>query len=134
MNRTKEVLTEAAKIAQGDPNDREHYPGIPGVAHTITTAGNSFVAGVNGSNFGSMFITLDPFDQRRSPELYDAKIMERLKQAWSKQIKGAQIVAYRGAAGPRPERRRRIQARPGGSQRPGFANPGKADQHPRRTS
>jgi multidrug efflux pump len=94
LNRTQEVLAEAAKIAQGDPNDREHYPGVPGVAHTITTAGSSFAVGVNGSNFGSMFITLDPFDQRRSPELRDTVIMDRLSRAWSKKIKDAKVVVF----------------------------------------
>jgi multidrug efflux pump len=100
LNLTQKVLAEAAKIAQGDPNDREHYPGIPGVAHTITTAGMSFVVGVNGSNFGSMFITLDPFDERRSPELHDTAIMDRLSRAWSKRIKDAQIVVFGAAPVP----------------------------------
>ena len=39
----------------------------PGVAHTITVAGYSFVQQANGSNFGSMFIVLDPFDKRTQP-------------------------------------------------------------------
>ena len=100
LNRTQAALAEAAKIAQGDPNDRQHYPGIPGVAHTITTAGSSFVVGVNCSNFGSMFITLDPFDQRRSPELHDTEIMNRLSRAWAQQIPDAQIVVFGAAPVP----------------------------------
>ena len=39
----------------------------PGVAHTITMAGYSFVQQANGSNFGSMFIILDPFEQAEEP-------------------------------------------------------------------
>ncbi len=100
LNRTQAALAEAAKIAQGDPNDRQHYPGIPGVAHTITTAGSSFVVGVNCSNFGSMFLTLDPFDQRRSPELRDTVIMDRLSKAWARQIPDAQIVVFGAAPVP----------------------------------
>jgi multidrug efflux pump len=36
-----------------------------GVAHTTSIAGNSFVLSAYGSNFGSMFIILKPFDVRR---------------------------------------------------------------------
>jgi multidrug efflux pump subunit AcrB len=35
VQRTEEVMANIDKIARGDPNDREHYPGIPGVAHTV---------------------------------------------------------------------------------------------------
>ena len=132
LNRTQEVLAAAAKIARGDPNDREHYPGIPGVAHTITVAGYSFVQQANGSNFGSMFIVLDPFDKRRSPELRDTVIMNRLRRAWSKRDQRRAGPGLRVAAGPGPERRRRLQARRRGPQRPGIADPGTANQHPGR--
>ena len=94
LNRTQEVLAAAAKIARGDPNDREHYPGIPGVAHTITVAGYSFVQQATSSNFGSMFIVLEPFEKRRSPELRDTVIIDRLRKAWSKEIKDAQVLLF----------------------------------------
>ena len=38
-----------------------------GVAHTLTVAGYSFVQQANGSNFGSMFIILEPFDEAAKP-------------------------------------------------------------------
>ena len=47
-----------------------------------------------------MFITLDPFDQRRRPELHDTVIMDRLSQAWAKQIPDAQIVVFGAAPVP----------------------------------
>jgi len=94
LNRTQEVLAAAVKIARGDPNDREHYPGIPGVAHTITVAGYSFVQQATSSNFGSMFIVLEPFEKRRSPELRDTVIIDRLRKAWSKEIKDAQVLLF----------------------------------------
>src|SRR5262249_4287537 len=43
LDRSKEVLARVEKIARG----------VPGVAHTITIAGLSFVEQANGSNFGS---------------------------------------------------------------------------------
>ena len=39
----------------------------PGVAHTVAIAGMSFLLQANSSNFGSMFIVLDPFDERQGP-------------------------------------------------------------------
>ena len=66
LNRTQAVLAEAAKIAQGDPNDREHYPGIPGVAHTITVAGYSFVAA--GQRFELRLDVHHPGSVRQAPQ------------------------------------------------------------------
>ncbi len=71
--RTRQTLAKIDNIAQH----------TPGVAHTITVGGYSFVQQANGSNFASMFIVLDPFDKRRSPELRDTAIMNRLQRAWA---------------------------------------------------
>ena len=48
----------------------------------------------NGSNFGSMFIVLDPFEKRTTPALRDTAIMNRLRRAWSQQIKDAQVLVF----------------------------------------
>ena len=40
----------------------------PGVKHTVAVAGMSFALQVNASNFGSMFVILDDFDNRRTPD------------------------------------------------------------------
>ncbi|WP_439620482.1 efflux RND transporter permease subunit [Gemmata sp.] len=37
----------------------------PGVAHTLTVTGQSFVLGATGSNFGTMFVILEPFEDRK---------------------------------------------------------------------
>jgi multidrug efflux pump subunit AcrB len=39
--------------------------GIPGIAHTISIPGFSFLNGLNLSNAAAMFITLDLFEQRK---------------------------------------------------------------------
>ena len=65
-----------------------------GVAHTLTVAGFSFVQQANGSNFGSMFITLDPFDERKDPNLTDEAIMAHLRPQWAEQVKDAQVLAF----------------------------------------
>src|SRR5207245_2979320 len=38
---------------------------IPGIAHTVAIPGQSFVLNANSSNYGSMFIILKPFHERR---------------------------------------------------------------------
>ena len=86
-------------------------------------AGFSFVQAANGSNFGSMFVILDPFEKRRRPELSDVAIMARLRPQWARQVKDAQVARVRGAADPGPERGRRIQAHGRGPRRPGAGDP-----------
>jgi multidrug efflux pump len=66
----------------------------PGVAHTITISGMSFVLSASSSNFGSMFVILDPFEARRGPGLGDAAIMARLRKAWSRRVKDAQVTVF----------------------------------------
>jgi multidrug efflux pump len=64
------------------------------VAHTITISGISFVLQADSPNFASMFVVLDPFDKRRSPELSATAVMARLQNAWARDVKDAQVVAF----------------------------------------
>ena len=84
LERTRSALAKIDEITRH----------TPGVAHTLTVAGFSFVQAANGSNFGSMFIILDPFEKRRSPELKDQAIMARLRPQWARQVKDAQVLAF----------------------------------------
>src|SRR5438270_4371005 len=70
LERTKEVATRVEKIA------RE----TPGVAHTVTMSGMSFLLQSTSPNFASMFVVLKPFDERQRPELRDTAIMARLRK------------------------------------------------------
>ena len=69
-----------AVVAQVDQIIRE----TPGVAHSIGLGGISFVNQANASNFGSLFVILDPFAKRQSPELKDEAIMARLRKRFAK--------------------------------------------------
>ena len=40
-----------------------------GVRHATFIAGQSFALSANGSNFGSMFVNLQPYDERRDPNV-----------------------------------------------------------------
>jgi multidrug efflux pump len=60
----------------------------------------AFVQQSNGSNFGSIFATLDPFSERRSPGLKDTAIIAKLKKRWAEEIRDATVTA--ASASPIP--------------------------------
>ncbi|MEN6406563.1 MAG: efflux RND transporter permease subunit [Thermoguttaceae bacterium] len=84
LQRTREVLARVSSIAQK----------TNGVAHVITVAGYSFLQSANGSNFGSVFLVLDPFEKRRSPKLTADAIMAQLRKKWNAEIHDAQVLAF----------------------------------------
>jgi multidrug efflux pump len=100
LERTQAVVAKIQKIARGDCDDREHYPGIPGIAHTVAFAGSSFLLQANSSNFASMFIVLAPFDKRQKPELRDTAIMNNFNKACAEQVPEAQFTVLGASAIP----------------------------------
>ena len=95
-DRTREVMQRIAKIALE----------TPGVAHCNSIAGNSFILSAYGSNFGSMFIILDGFDERREANLYSDQIMATLRRKFAAAVPegtvtvlGAPAVSGLGRAG-----------------------------------
>jgi multidrug efflux pump len=85
LERTEAALRKIEKLARQQP----------GVAHTVVVAGFSFVQSAYGSNFGSMFVTLEPFAKRRGHrELSDEAIMARLRPIWAREVKDAQVLAF----------------------------------------
>lgn len=56
MQRTSGVLAEL----------KDQLLQTPGVAHVITLSGRSILINANSSNYGTLFIILDPFEERRS--------------------------------------------------------------------
>jgi multidrug efflux pump len=89
LERTQEVTAEVDRIARA----------TPGVSHTVAFAGMSFLLQANSSNFASMFVVLDPFDERQSPDRRDTAIMRAMQRGWAKspKLKDAELVV-RGAA------------------------------------
>ncbi|MGO9920654.1 MAG: efflux RND transporter permease subunit [Isosphaeraceae bacterium] len=81
LERTKETVGLVAKIA------RE----TPGVAHMVTISGLSFLLQGNASNFGSMFIVLSPFDQRKGPGC-DVRLMSSLKDKSEIPTEGKDLI------------------------------------------
>jgi multidrug efflux pump len=85
--RTQDAMALVEKIT------REH----PAVDHTVTISGLSFLLQSNSSNFGSMFVVLKPFDQRRDPKLHADEIMAWLLPEYKKRVKDA-LVSVRNSS------------------------------------
>jgi multidrug efflux pump len=85
VQRTREVMLKIDQIVRN----------IPGVAHTVGIAGQSFLLGTNGSNLGSMFIVLAPFEQRRTPDTYDATIAQKIQEQCRQEIEQAIVSVFR---------------------------------------
>jgi multidrug efflux pump len=90
MQRTDEVMRQVEKIGLS----------IPGVRHVAGISGQSFVLQASGSNFGSLFVNLKPYEQRRSPELSAETIAATIRMRCAKEIPGASVQVF----GPPPVR------------------------------
>ncbi len=105
VTRTAAVMDKLNRIVLGDETGKykgppakegeKKYPGIPGVAHTSSIAGQSFLMSANGSNFGSVFVILEPFKDRRSHEKYDDVIAGKIRDLVATELEDAVIVAFR---------------------------------------
>jgi multidrug efflux pump len=83
--RTEKVMDRIGKIA------KENIA----VSDTMSVAGQSILLQANGSNFGSMFVILKGFDERKSHAEYDAVVAEWLRERCYKEIDDAQITVFR---------------------------------------
>jgi multidrug efflux pump len=86
LQRTQEAMAQVEKIA--DATD--------GVLHTLTISGMSLLLSANASNFGTMFVILKPFDERRDRTLSADAIMRKLRQEYAREVKDS-IVNVLGA-------------------------------------
>jgi multidrug efflux pump subunit AcrB len=81
--RTEEVMTRLVDISRK----------VPGVKHVTGVSGQSFALSAQGSNFGSMFVNLDDYADRRSAALSADSIAAQIRQEASK-IQEAQIFVF----------------------------------------
>ena len=95
VQRTQKVMDKINRIALGDPKAGEQGQRIPGIAHTLSVAGQSFLINANGSNFGSCFVILDDFHDRHDDERYDEVIAEKLRRRFAAQIDEAEVQVFR---------------------------------------
>jgi multidrug efflux pump len=82
-------LPDSASLERTDETLKQVYAIVrstPGVAHVFRTCGMSYTLGVNGSNMGNLFVILQPFDERRSPDLQADAIAATLRRRFSREI------------------------------------------------
>ncbi|HVS33956.1 MAG TPA: efflux RND transporter permease subunit, partial [Gemmataceae bacterium] len=94
VERTQQVMAQIEKIARGDRNDRQHYPGIPGVAHTVGVSGQSIILNANAPNMGSMYVLLKSFDKRRGPGMGADDVAKALQAACSREVNEAVVTTF----------------------------------------
>ena len=98
LQRTQEAMAKIQMIAREDP----------GVAHAVAISGMSFLLQSTGSNLGSMFIVLKPFEERKVPvvdpndatkrmRLHADDIIARLLKAYPSRVKEA-VVRVRNSS------------------------------------
>jgi len=95
VQRTLAIMQKVRDIALPQEKDGKQVGGIPGVAHTMAVAGQSFLLNANAPYFGSCFVILEPFEERKSHEKYDAVIAEKLRAKFAEEIEGAEIQVFR---------------------------------------
>jgi multidrug efflux pump subunit AcrB len=84
LERTVEVTKKMEKIALE----------TGGVAHTLSNPGRSFVLNAIGSNLGTMFITFEPFHERRDPARSGDAIAKELRRRFQLEIPEALINVF----------------------------------------
>ncbi|MFO0880226.1 MAG: multidrug efflux RND transporter permease subunit [Gemmataceae bacterium] len=96
VQRTQEVLTRIDRIVRGVEGDRQRYPGLDGVRHTVAISGQSLLLAANAPNLGSMNVMLQPFEERRGGGLTADDIAQKIRDQCSREIREA-IVTVSGA-------------------------------------
>ncbi len=71
-----------------------------GVIHESAITGTAFLMNANGSNFGTMFVRLDDYENRRRPDLSSEAIMRKLQAEFAAKIIDANVMIV----GPPPVR------------------------------
>jgi hydrophobe/amphiphile efflux-1 (HAE1) family protein len=104
FERTQQVMRQiegllATPSAGPVPASSEgQVPAVPGLAHTMAIAGQSFLQNAVGSNFGSIFVILDEFHHRRSAERQAEQIAARIRSLMQNEIRDAAVAVF----GPPP--------------------------------
>jgi multidrug efflux pump len=85
LERTHEVMLNVSRIVKE----------VPGVEHTVGVTGTSILLSANGSNFGSMFVTLEPFHHRiHDPQQNGFRILLKLRKLLYEQEPRAVITVF----------------------------------------
>jgi multidrug efflux pump len=84
LERTEELFAHLEKIALK----------TPGVGHTVSVPGQSFVLNSFGSNFGGMFVVLKPFHERHFPAEGAENVLKILRKRFFEEIPEARVAIF----------------------------------------
>jgi multidrug efflux pump subunit AcrB len=76
LQRTQDVMKRVEQLALE----------TPGVKHTVAVAGQSLLLNANAPNFGSMYVMLDDFHERRADDLSGDAIAHRLQSTLQEEV------------------------------------------------
>src|SRR5439155_4963999 len=63
-------------------------------AHTVTIPGQSFILNANSSNYGSMFVILKPFQERRAAGQSAEAILASLRARLQREVPEARVLVF----------------------------------------
>lgn len=84
LQRTQQVIRQIGELTRA----------TPGIGHTVEVSGYSILLTANGSNLGSMFVILKPFEERHTPELNGFAIFFKLREKLRKSIPDAVVDVF----------------------------------------
>jgi multidrug efflux pump len=84
VSRTEAVMRRIETIAGN----------TPGVKHTVALAGQSTLLNANAPNFGAMYVMLDDFRRRLSPELSGDAIAARLQERFQSEVRDGLVNVF----------------------------------------
>jgi multidrug efflux pump len=65
-----------------------------GVKHSVAISGQSILLGANASNFGALYLMLDPFEERTAPGLSGEAIAVALQERFDKEVPAAVVNIF----------------------------------------
>jgi multidrug efflux pump len=84
VGRTRDVVQQIDRIALQ----------TPGVKHTVAISGQSILLGANASNFGALYLMLDDFEHRTTPDLSSDAIAAALEERLQREVPRARVNIF----------------------------------------
>lgn len=97
LERTRAVMRrfdELVLLGKEDGDDSETGEGIGGVGHSLVINGQSIVQGAVGSNLGSAFVILEPFEEREEADRAANVIANKIRQICAAEILDATVSVF----------------------------------------
>jgi multidrug efflux pump subunit AcrB len=84
VKRTQDVVKQVERIARD----------TPGVRHAVAIAGQSILLNTNASNFGALYVMLDPFEDRTAADRSGEAIAAELRRRFDAEVRRAAVNVF----------------------------------------